>query len=80
MFEALVFLNTVTGGWLTYIGLALIGAVSVYFKGKADGKTVEKERAAEAETEAKNVSNEIDRKVASQDAETNRKRLGKWGR
>lgn len=66
--------------WLIYVIAGAFGVLGVYFKGRSDGKGVEKSRQSEANTAAKSLADEIEAAIAGRDAETNRERLSKWSR
>ncbi|MBQ0707832.1 hypothetical protein [Ochrobactrum sp. AP1BH01-1] len=66
--------------WLIYVIAGAFGVLGVYFKGRSDGKGVEKSRQTEANTSAKSFADEIDAAVAGREPQTNRERLSKWSR
>lgn len=80
MVELIGALISASNGWLIYILAFLAGVMGVYFKGRSDGKTVEKQRIDELESKAKDISNEVDSEVSSRAPSENRERLSKWVR
>lgn len=80
MLDLIGALISASNGWLVYILAFLAGVMGVYFKGRSDGKTVEKQRVDEMESKAKNISNEVDSEVSSRAPSENRERLSKWVR
>lgn len=80
MVELILSLVAGAPAWLIYVIAGIVGVFGIYFKGRSDGKGVEKSRQAEANTAAKSIADEIDAAVAGRDADTNRERLSKWSR
>lgn len=66
--------------WLLYVIAGALSVLGVYFKGRSDGKGLEKSRQTEANTAAKSIADEIDAAVAGREPQTNRERLSKWSR
>lgn len=80
MVELILSLVAGAPAWLIYVIAGALGVLGVYFKGRSDGKGVEKFRQTEANTTAKSVADEIDAAVAGREPQTNRERLSKWSR
>nr|DAF66347.1 MAG TPA: hypothetical protein [Caudoviricetes sp.] len=80
MVELILSLVAGAPSWLIYAIAGIVGVFGIYFKGRSDGKGVEKSRQSEANTAAKSVADEIDAAVAGRNADTNRERLSKWSR
>ncbi|PJR87877.1 hypothetical protein CN878_19500 [Ochrobactrum sp. 695/2009] len=69
-----------SNGWVAYIALAIAGALGLYLKDRADGKSAEKTRQKDESSAARSVADEIDAAIAGREADTNRERLSKWSR
>nr|WP_313022829.1 hypothetical protein [Brucella intermedia] len=80
MLEAIIGLIAASNGWVAYIGLAIAGAIGLYFKGRADGKGAEKTRQNDENSAARSIADEIDAAVAGRGPQKNRERLSKWSR
>lgn len=80
MLEAILSLVAASDGWVAYIALAIVGVFGLYFKGRADGKGVEKTRRQNENQETRDTADEIEAAIAGRDADANRERLRKWSR
>ncbi|QGA58123.1 hypothetical protein [Brucella sp. 2280] len=80
MLEAIIGLIAAAPSWLTTLAWAVGAAALIYFKGRNDGKGVERSRQSEENSAARSVADEIDAAVAGRDVETNRERLSKWSK
>jgi len=80
MVELILSLVAGAPSWLLYVIAGALGVLGVYFKGRSDGKGLEKSRQTEANTAAKSIADEIDAAVAGREPAKNRERLSKWSR
>lgn len=80
MVEVLFSLIAGAPAWLIYVIVGAFGVLGVYFKGRRDGKGVEKSRQTEANTAARSIADEIDAAIAGREPQQNRERLSKWSR
>lgn len=80
MLEIIGALISASNGWIVYIVAFLAGLAGVYFKGRSDGKSVERQRSDDMEASAKAISDEVDSDVSSRSPSENRERLSKWSR
>jgi hypothetical protein len=74
-------ISLLTGGNGLLVSLVgvLLGAVALFFKGRADGKRSERNRQQQAEYEAMSEAHRIEQEVAGNSPKSNRDAFKRWG-
>lgn len=80
MSVVLAFLSTSLGQWIVGV-FGVIGAVIVaHFKGKRDGKALERAKQADAERRARTIADEVDNDIGALPSGQAREELRKWAK
>lgn len=80
MIAALISLLSGGNGLFMGLGVALIAAISVYFKGSIDGGKLERAKEASKQARARDIAGEVDNDVDAMPPDQARERLRKWSR